>query len=294
MSATLNWSCSACGNIFSALVEYQQAYCPFCHALWNLEGARERWIDETGTYPDGQSLDDADETFGDQLGLNTIDTTDIQQMMAVATESLTWRKRTLLEWFNGVDIIGQQLERKAAASETVRQMVQQRTSLLSDIRQMMTAATDLAEAQFESRCRFLRMRVEALRLESERLRLEDEITQARALGPARLQTRRLEEAGNYERMRVKLLPPPPPEDPEAQVYEAITTERKRLRAKSSGRQAVIDDFLTELDEAYRSRGSRTERAAKVHAVMEAYGQEVDDLPPRIRKFLARSEASQYE
>lgn len=194
----------------------------------------------------------------------------------------------------GVDVIDQQLERKAAASEQVRQMVRERTALMADIKEMMATAMLVAEGQFEARTRALRMRVEALRLESERIRLEQEIRQERALGASRLTTHRLKEADTHRQLRVKLLPPVPPEDPSTAVHTAIATERKRLQARSTGRQMLIGDFLSEVENAYGSRGRRTEKAMRVRAVMESYGQELDDLPRPIRAFLARVEGSRRD
>jgi len=297
VSTSKNWTCCYCQNVFSAPVEYKEANCPFCQRLSlllapnpisNVYDADNHDVEESGNYADS-----AGEPYIGQVGLQDISTTDIQQMMAMACEPITWRRRTFWEWLRDVDVVDQQLQRKAAASESARQMAHQRTALMADFRELMVGATQLAEVQFESRCRLLRMRVDALRLQSEQVRLGEEIREARALRPARLRTRLLEEDGNHQRLRVKLLPPPPPEDPDAEVHEAITTERKRLRARSTGRQMVIADFLVELQKVYRTRCSRTEKAMKIRAVMEAYGQEPDDLPRQIRKYLERVEAS-YE
>ena len=306
MSRSLEWTCHVCESPFSALAEYQQVYCPTCGSLLDLtswtvdEDDDDDAADgEVEAYEDDPVDDEAEDIdagaapfVDDEIGLADVTTTDIRQMMAVAFEPLTWRKRTAWEWLSGVDVIGQQLERKAAASEQVRRMVKERTALMSDIKDMMATAMLVAEAQFEARTRALRMRVEALRLESERIRLEEEIRQERALSAPRLMTRQLKEADAHQQLRVKLLPPAPV-DPNVEVYTAITTERKRLQARSTGRQMLVSDFLSELDRAYRARGSRTEKAMKIRAVMESYGQELDDLPRPIRDFLERVEMSHH-
>lgn len=201
---------------------------------------------------------------------------DIEQLLMDATAPVVYRRRTFFEWLGGVDPVAKQLAQKMELARTADEMVQQRTALFEHMQQMLVAATNAELTRIESQVRLRQAQLQMLEL-------DQEIEKRQVLQGDRLKTHRLEEATRQVRLLAEVRPQEPSEE------KALTDHRKRVRSKATAKQLIISDFLKELQKVYRANVQEAEKAMRVRAVMQAYGQEPDSLPRDIREFLERVE-----
>lgn len=221
---------------------------------------------------------------------------DLRELLRDALAPIEMRQRTWLEWINGVDVQTLQFQQKYAATGYANSLVQQRTVLIRNLKDMIIAIGELEHVEIDTQLKLLQGRValqrletEQFRLEAERLKLEEEIAQRLALRDGRIETLQLEETSRQAELLAQLQPPPPPEKPKDPVKQAIANHRGQLRAKATAKQCVISDFLRDLQKIFRANVEDTEKAARIRAVLEAYKQEREALPRSIREFLDQVE-----
>jgi hypothetical protein len=228
---------------------------------------------------------------------------DLRQLMAQAFAPIEERQRTFWDWLCMVDWQTEQIKQKYQAGQHLNSFILQRTHLVQNLRKMVLAVGELAHVEVDSQLKLLKGRVELLRLEAEQRKLEVErfsveqdIARRQALLEPQIRTLQLEETKKHTRLLNEINPPAPlpvieikAKDP---LKQAITAQRRRLKAKATAKQLLISDFLKDLQKVFRGNLGDPEKAARIRAVMEVYNQEPDALPKDIREFLEEVESAE--
>ena len=201
---------------------------------------------------------------------------DIEDLLNEATSPIVDRRRTFFEWLRGVDLKAEQMARKMAAANTADELVRQRTALLNHMRELIEAENEVMLSHIEAH---IRMREAQLRA----IKVEEEIGRHLALRDARLHTEALVEASKQVQLTAAIQPPEKPKTQAALVAQ----ERDRIRTMARAKQSVVGDLLAEIERIYRRHIGRAEKAMRIRSVVEAYRQDVEDLPANIRAFLAQ-------
>ena len=75
-------------------------------------------------------------------------------------------------------------------------------------------------------------------------------------------------------------------DPDAEVIEE---HRRNRRSHAKARQAVVTDFLTEVDRICRKRIPLHEKALHIREVLTAFERDEESLPENAKRILTRAE-----
>lgn len=201
---------------------------------------------------------------------------DLEQILMDATAPVVHRRRTFFEWVGGVDPVAKQLAQKMELARTADEMVQQRAALFEHMRQMLVAATNAELTRIEAQ-------IKLRQAELQMLQLEQEIEKRQALQSDSIRTLKAEQVS----MQTRLLPQVKPQEPSEE--KALSEHRRKVRTKATAKQLLISDFLKELQRVFRANVGEAEKAMRIRAVLQTYGQEPDDLPREIREFLERVE-----
>lgn len=282
MSTEIPATCAKCQQPFwqSADPNQRSEWCDVCLGVSSA-------LVPTAPRTTALAIPPSPETLGHFLQRHDVAYHDVQQLIAEGCRPLEDRTRTLWEWLQDRDLRAEQLQKKEAATQAATRMVQQRTTLLREMKGAMLAAGDLENTELENQSQRMRARAGHLRLQAENLELEDELEHGRLLREAKFRTQLMQESAAQHRLRTSVRPVV--DDPEAKDRRAIAAERSRLRTKATGKQEVISDFLTEVLTVFKSRRPRTEKALRLRALLETYNQESADLPREVREFLEKAE-----
>jgi hypothetical protein len=221
---------------------------------------------------------------------------DINRLLGEASTPVHLRKRTFWEWLRDVDIYAQQIEHKLRAGNYADQLLRQR---LAAIRQSIELAKSMQEAmqvaiqQHEQR---LEAEIRIAKLEAEKLQVEEEAARQQALREERLQTERLREQAKQARLREEINPTPPPlaPEPENPWTAYIRRQREEFQARSQAKQAILSDFLDEVQTVFDADLDASEKAVRIRTILETYKQDLDLLPRRIRELVELVESGEYE
>jgi hypothetical protein len=208
---------------------------------------------------------------------------DLQRLLVDASRPIEYRSRTLLEWFNNVDVVGEQLQTKFRAGDAAQALMEQRLEFVDTL---MDAARRVED--------FNRERLEA---ELDALKLEDEINEVLALRSIRLATKLAQEVKQYQRA---LEPDRPEQQPARQEaspapkrVKPTKTERERVldevrrdrKARFSAADQMLEDFLREVEIVAGGRASIHERALQIRSLLEVFEQDEESLPGDARWIL---------
>lgn len=201
---------------------------------------------------------------------------DLEQILRDATAPVFDRRRTFFEWLRGIDPVSKQFAKKMELARTADEMVQQRTALFEHMQQMMVVATNAQLSRIEAQVRVRQAQLQMLDL-------DHEIQEKQALKSNRLKTLQLEEQNKQLHLLAQAQPQEPPDE------KALVEYRRKVRTKATAKQLLISDFLKELQRVYRANVQEAEKALRIRAVLQTYGQEPDALPRDIREFLEQVE-----
>jgi len=207
---------------------------------------------------------------------------DLQRLLLDASSPIEYRSRSFLEWFNDVDVVNEQLQKKFWAGDAAEALMEQRLEFVDTL---MKAARRV-EA-------FHRERLEA---ELDALKLEDEINELLALRSIRLATKVAQEVKQYQKALESDRPtqePPRQEAAPPKRTKPVKPERERVldelrrdrKARVNAADQMLEDFLREVAIVSGSRASIHERALQIRSLLEVFEQDEESLPGDARWIL---------
>lgn len=211
---------------------------------------------------------------------------DIHQLLRASAVPIEAHERTFAEWLCDVDVEAEQMEKKRKAGDRAAQLLKQRLELIRQFQEIAKTTHEAEEVQIERR----RKRLEAYR---DTLKLEEEITEQLALQAERVKTKQLEEASRQRLLLQEMEPPalpPPPEDP---GQKTINEVRSNARTRAAAKQFLISDCLDQVWLIYRSEMEEDEKAFRIRAVMDAFRQDPEVLPPKVRRLIERVDSPEW-
>ena len=298
----IEWTCDDCGQTFWGPDSDDDSACPHCEVSNGCTcvscgialtlNAQEQWLFETGAQTNWWCSDCAaaadevqqelDQVAPDQFGAGF---EDIRQLVEASCAPLYFRRQTWGEWFRGVDPQAQQLEYKQWATDMANHLTEQRTAQLQRLTALANAARQFHRSKIDAQLEMARMRVEYLRLTAAEIQLREHINELQTLAAVRLENMQLREYID----RQKLLPGPAEVvDAEAEVIEE---HRRHRRSHAHAGQAVVSDFLTEIEHICRRRIPVHEKALHIREVLNAFERDEESLPEKARRILRRAERS---
>jgi len=222
---------------------------------------------------------------------------DIRELLEDAAAPIIDRPRTLVEWWNDVDIYEQQLDRKLDASEAAAILVADRMGIAEAVmdiarmarqhhleqRQTVLAALQL-EQEIASRValREARLKTERLLEEQKQCALSGEIEESAALRNSRINNQHVADVQKHRKLLQEEAPQAPPVSKRELM---IRDHRDDLRAKATVRRETLNDLDAEVKAIFNSRLSGEQKVAQIRAALEVYQQDESVLPKRVRAFL---------
>ena len=214
---------------------------------------------------------------------------DINQLVSIASAPVESRRRTFLEWMQGLDLEAIHIQKKLRAGQQADQLLVQRLALIRKYQEMVKAVREAQETQQAD----MERQTKLLRAHLEQLKVEEEIAQQHALREERLKTLQLEQTAKNTRLLAAINPPaavlPPEQTDEDRARKVIDKQLLEFQTRAVARQRLITDFMKELRWAYDAPIENAEKALRIRAVMEAYRQGEEVLPMEVRSFLRQAE-----
>lgn len=205
----------------------------------------------------------------------------LQELLMMASRPHVPRDRTFIEWFFNRDPNAAERQAREFAGQQAKALMVARRELLDLLRAESESEQIAFKAQIEARLAVMRAEVERLKLRRD---AEALISETEAIEGER-NRRRIEDA-----IKVKeLLEGPQKAKQLNQANSEVERVRQRYRAKAETDQVLIDDFRQELINIFLSDANDTEKALRIHYLVDAYKVGRDALPREIRRFLDRVE-----
>jgi hypothetical protein len=208
---------------------------------------------------------------------------DIAALLHEASQPVTTRGKSFMEWLRGIDPQAEHLARKMAAQRNADELVVQRTQLFNHLQQMINAATEAEIAE-------IRRHVRVRQAYWEAMEAEQASRHQWALREARARTELAEEFVRHQRL---LSPAPEPAADTQALADPISQERYRRRQITSGKRALIRDCVNEMRHLFDANMDDDERRAHMRAVLDSYEMEVEDMPKYVQRFLRSADDEDY-